>query len=127
MTDVNKSEQTALTLPGLDDLEDRRGVSTLERAIRRTIAELDRRGEVSEIDAGKLQLALELAEVITLKKQTRRASTIGNDMRVLMEILDSFTEDKDSDADAALQAAMAAWSAELGLIPAPPPPASVST
>ncbi len=107
----------ALPLPGLDVVDDlaerRRGakVSPLEAAIRRTLKALHTDGHIGEVDAGKLQLAIELAQIIELKKATRRTSTVGNDARVLMEILDSFVEEA-GDVDDDLKAAMAEWSAE---------------
>lgn len=119
------SDQERLPLPGLDDVDDlterRRGskVSDLEKAIRRTLAALDRDGHISEVDSGKLQLAIELAQIIELKKATRRTSTVGNDARVLMEILDSFVEEA-GDVDDDLRAAMDEWSQEVtGTKPAP--------
>lgn len=108
----------ALPLPGLDVVDDlaerRRGakVSDLESAIRRTLKALHADGHIGEVDAGKLQLAIELAQIIELKKATRRTSTVGNDARVLMEILDSFVEEAGTDVDDDLKAAMAEWSAE---------------
>ena len=96
-----------LPLPGLDEVTGR-GVPPLERAVRRTLAELHRQGHVQEVDAGKTQLALELAQVIALKKATGRASTIGNDARVLMEILDAFV-DEATDVDDELRDAMREW------------------
>lgn len=102
--------QSALPLPGLEPTA--RKASDLEVAVRRTLAALDGEGLVHEVDAGKLQLALELAEVISVKKRSGRASTIGNDARVLMEILNDFKEEA-SEVDADLAATMAAWSEEV--------------
>lgn len=118
----------ALPLPGLDVVDDlaerRRGspVSDLEKAIRRSLAELHRQGHVGEVDAGKLQLAIELAQIIELKKATRRTSTVGNDARVLMEILDAFVAEA-SDVDEDLRAAMEQWGTYVaGERPAPADP-----
>jgi hypothetical protein len=99
--------QQTLPLPGLDQPSGR-GVPELEVAVRRTLAALDHDGLVREVDAGKLQLALELAQVIDVKKRTGRASTIGNDARVLMEILNDFKEEA-SEVDTNLAAAMDEW------------------
>ena len=113
-------------LPGLDVVDDlaerRRGakVSALEAAIRRSLAELHRQGHIGEVDAGKLQLAIELAQIIELKKATRRTSTVGNDARVLMEILDAFV-DEATDVDDDLRDAMNQWSDYLAPDAAPPP------
>lgn len=97
----------ALALPGLDPVTGR-AVPDLEKAVRRTLTELHKQGHVAEVDAGKAQLALEMAQVIATKKATGRASTIGNDARVLMEILDAFV-DEATDIDDELRAAMNAW------------------
>lgn len=118
-------DQGRLPLPGLDDVDElaerRRGskVSDLELAIRRTLGALERDGHIGEVDSGKLQLAIELAQIIELKKATRRTSTVGNDARVLMEILDSFVEEA-GDVDDDLRAAMDEWAQEVtGTRPAP--------
>ena len=99
-------------LPGLGE-PGPRPPADLERAIRRTLAELHRRGHVDEVDAGRLALAIELAQVITLKRASGRASTIGNDARVLMEILDSLVKEA-GDVDTALAEAMAQWADVTG-------------
>lgn len=112
-------DQARLPLPGLDVVDDlverRRGskLSDLEAAIRRTLKALHDAGHVTEVDSGKLQLAIELAQIIELKKATRRTSTVGNDARVLMEILDSFVAEA-TDVDEDLKAAMEEWSEEVG-------------
>lgn len=121
---TTETDAGGLPLPGLDVVDElaerRRGskLSDLERAIRRTLAALAADGHVGEVDAGKLQLAIELAQIIELKKATRRTSTVGNDARVLMEILDSFVEEA-SDVDDELRAAMEEWSEEVRPKPAP--------
>lgn len=97
----------ALAIPGLD-LVTGRAVPALEIAVRRTLAELHKMGHVHEVDSGKTALALEMAQVIATKKATGRASTIGNDARVLMEILDAFVGDV-SDVDTELREAMRQW------------------
>lgn len=126
---TTESEQGCLPLPGLDAVPTLDGqtparpVSDLEVAIRRTIAELHRQGHVVEVDAGKLQLALELSQVIAMKKATRRASTIGHDAKVLLDILDSIVEEA-TDVDDTLRDAMREWSdyAAGGSAPAPVEP-----
>lgn len=83
--------------------------SELVANVSATLGILEDRGLVTAVHAGKRALALELAQVIAHKRATGRASTIGNDARVLMEILDSFVPEA-SDTDAELAAAMAEWS-----------------
>ena len=108
----------ALPLPGLDAAPSGRAVPALEVAVRRTLAALDAEGLVHEVDAGRLQLAIELAQVISTKKSSGRASTIGNDARVLMEILNDFKEEA-SEIDAGLAAAMEEWKEVTGVQPEP--------
>lgn len=81
--------------------------------MRATLEQLFLDGHITKLHAGKVALAVELAQVISSKRASGRASTIGNDARVLMEILDSFIEDGDPDADAGLRAALEAWSEEV--------------
>lgn len=106
LTPIPASEPMPLPLPGLDAPS--RGVGDLEKAIRRTLRQLHADGMVREVHAGKAQLAIELAQVIAAKRASGRASTIGNDARVLMEILDTFVPD-DSEVDEAFQKAMEEW------------------
>lgn len=107
-------------LPGLE--EPARPPASLELGVRRTLTHLHALGYVTEADAGKTALALELAQVIAVKRASGRASTIGNDARVLMEILDSF-QPEDTDADAQLQEAMEKWAEVInGAGPAPADP-----
>lgn len=102
-----------LPLPGLEQPDPDRGKpDLLEQAIRRTLQALDREGFVQEVDAGKLQLAIELAQVISIKKRSGRASTIGHDARVLMEILNDFKEEV-SEVDSSLAETMRRWEEKL--------------
>jgi hypothetical protein len=88
------------------------GVTPLEAAVERTLARLEADGYLDpERDAGKRALALELAAVIALKRRTGRASTIGNDARVLLELLDGVVPDAGGEGDATLRQAMAEWDA----------------
>lgn len=101
---------TADPLPGLEPLE--RPPSALEKAVRRTIAALHALGHVTETSAARCALAIELAQIITDKRQSGRTSTVGNDARVLVELLDDLLPE-DVGADAALQEAMREWSAAI--------------
>lgn len=93
-------------LPGLEDPTP--GASTLELAVRRTIAALDELGHVSEQHAARTALAIELAQVIDLKHRTGRMSTIGNDARVLVELLDKIIPG-DTSVDDRLRKIMDEW------------------
>lgn len=105
-------------LPGLEpeaaDWSGRRGrPAQLVTAVRRTLAELNRDGALTEADAGRTALAIELAEVISDKRETRKTSTVGHDARVLMDILDGLAPAAAADGDAALRRAMDSWSATV--------------
>lgn len=106
MTD---DEQSTLDLPDFLPKVPDASAAPLVKAVEQTIQQLMEDGHIARVDVGKVQLALELAEVIAIKKATRRASTIGNDARVLMEILDAFVAETDEDGDEQLRAAMDAW------------------
>lgn len=65
-------------------------------------------------DAARIALARELAAVISMKRSSGRASTVGNDARVLLDLLDGMVPaEAATSADAALAAAMRDWSAEV--------------
>jgi hypothetical protein len=98
-------------LPGLGDVDPRRSTD-LDAGIRRTLRALDDAGHVTEADAGRLALALVMADVIELKRRSGRMSTIGHDARVLMDLLDGIVSDAEG-ADDELRDAMAEWSAAL--------------
>ena len=103
-------DQPTLPLPGLD--EPQRKPAPLEDSVRRTIRALDQDGLIEERDAVRLQLAIELAQIITTKRATGRLSTVANDARVLLELLDKVLPD-DLGVDSALRDAMASWSEEV--------------
>jgi hypothetical protein len=56
-----------------------------------------------------------LAQIISAKRASGRTSTVGNDARVLVEILDGLAPAPEAGGggDAGLRAAMEAWSAEI--------------
>lgn len=104
----------ALTLPGLDDARGTtRPVAPLEQAVRQTLQHLAADGALTPADAGRVALAIELAQIIGDKRATRRTSTVGNDARVLMDILDELAPAAGSEADQQLRATMDVWSAAI--------------
>lgn len=115
------TEQTVLPLPGLEPITDAQAeqAGKLAVAVRRSVAALDRAGLVQEHDAARLQLAIELADIIAIKKRTGRMSTVGNDARVLVELLDKLLPEQ-TEVDEELRDAVAAWTA-AGAQPTPQP------
>lgn len=109
---MSDETQLELPLPGLDEPAGKPGA--LELAVRRTFRSIEDDGILDESDAGRLQLAVELAQIIELKKQTKRTSTVSNDARLLVEILDKLTgADVEGSDDRRLRDAMAAWSEHI--------------
>jgi hypothetical protein len=87
----------------------------LLEAIDVTIAHLAAAGHVDPVrDAARVELCRELARVMADKRRTGRTASIGNDARVLQELLTGFADAAaDSEGDAELRDAMARWSAEI--------------
>lgn len=97
-------------LPGMEDV-DVALIGNLERAVRRTISALSELGYVEEHHAAHTASAIELAQIITDKHKTGRMSTVGNDMRAMIDLLDRLVPTRDDDGiDAGLKQAMDAWS-----------------
>lgn len=107
---TDRDDAGPLPLPGLEQLDERRArtASDVAKAVRRSIVALERAGLVSEVDSARLALALELADIIAIKKRTGRMSTVGNDARVLVELLDKLLPQA-SAVDEDLRRAIAAW------------------
>lgn len=97
-------------LPGLEPPA--QPASALEAAVRRTISALDAAGYLQESSAARTALAIELAQIISDKRQRGRTSTVANDAKVLVELLDDLLPE-DAGVDAGLQKAMADWSAAI--------------
>lgn len=97
-------------LPGLESLTDQQQLqaSKVEQAVRRSIAALKESDLVTEVDSARLALAIELADIIAIKKRTNRLSTVGNDARVLVDLLDRLLPEA-SEVDLALKLAMEQW------------------
>lgn len=112
MTTVPPSEP--VPLPGLEALTEQqlRQASHVEVAVRRSIAALQSADLVDEVDSARLALAIELAEIIAIKKRTGRLSTVGNDARVLVDLLDRLLPES-SELDQMLKRAMEEWEALL--------------
>ena len=99
-----------LPIPGLEpEPQGTRAVASLEKAVRRTLAALQADGLIEERHAARVALAIELAQIVTMKRATGRVSTVANDARVLMELLDKLLPD-DSGIDDALRSVMREWS-----------------
>lgn len=78
--------EPAPALPGLELPPHKAG--DLERAVHTTLEALRARGYLDEeVDAARNELAVTLARIIEDKERRGRTSTVGNDARVLMELL----------------------------------------
>lgn len=110
----------ALPLPGLDDVRGQRHVGDVEAGVRRTIAELARLDKLGEIDAGRLAVSVALARMMAKKEASGRMSTVSNDARLLIELLDSFTEGEElTGVDDRLAEIMAQWADGADTIESP--------
>lgn len=98
---------------GLEPDEPTRKRPPLETAVRQTLQALNREGALTDSDAGRVALAIELSQIIADKRATRRTSTVGHDARVLMDILDELAPAAASESDKQLRRAMDEWSAML--------------
>lgn len=105
MTTHQDLAQQELPLPGLEDAP--ANVSPMVRALRRSIAALDRAELLEEQHALDLQAAHLLARAAELKLATGRASTIANDVDLLLRIKAQILDPGEAGtADAELRAAM---------------------
>lgn len=89
--------------------------SALASAVDATLSQLvsDQHLDPSR-DAARIALARELAAVIAHKRTSGRASTVGNDARVLLDLLDGMVPtEAASSADAMLANAMRDWTAHI--------------
>lgn len=97
-------------LPGLEPPARPAGV--LEAAVRATITALAAEapgGQLPATQAARTALAVELAQVIEEKRAQGRMSTLGNDARVLMELLDKLAPVDEAGVDEQLAEAMKRW------------------
>lgn len=97
-------------LPGISEPSAMAG--PLEQAVRQTLVELKRLGYINGTSAARCALAIELAQIISDKRRSGRTSTVGNDARVLVELLDALLPE-DTGVDTALQTAMQEWTEAL--------------
>lgn len=97
----------------------------LVKAVHSTIAQLHADGRITPNDAARVALAIELAEVIAMKRTSGRASTIGQDAKVLADILDGFREDAKGEGDV-LREAMDKWTTIVEGLGMAPPSAGLS-
>jgi hypothetical protein len=98
-------------LPGLDD-DTPVGPDLLLSEVRATLRTYREAGLITARDAGRVALALELAQIITSKRRGGKLSTVHNDARLLDEILASFAGEGQH-VDEKLREAMEAWSAHI--------------
>jgi hypothetical protein len=99
-------------LPGLEEPTSA-DVSAVELGVRRTLAALNADEMLTEAHAGKTAVAVALAQVIAHKTKTGRASTVSNDARLLVEVLDSLGGAAiDPAEEEKLRTMMEAWKAE---------------
>jgi hypothetical protein len=100
-----------LPLPGLEDMPSDRAVGYVESGVRRTLAALVAADRLAEVDAGHLAVAIALSRIITQKEARGRLSTVSNDARLLVELLDAFTADDESAIPDDVQQIIATWKA----------------
>ncbi len=89
--------------------------SGLEAAVERTLEQLTADGHLDESrDAARVALARELAAIIAMKRASGRASTVGADAKVLLDLLDGMVPAAAATStDLALAQAMERWSAKV--------------
>lgn len=120
MSDHNPPASSAdMPMPGLELPQLGLEASALAKAVDATLVQLIQDSSLDpQRDAARIALARELAAVIAHKRTSGRASTVGNDARVLLELLDGMVPtEAATSADAALANAMREWSSQLGLTP----------
>lgn len=109
---MNQPADAPLPLPGMEDPTPRQ-VQYLEVGVRRTIARLVELGYVDEMHAAHTAAAIELAQIIDAKKSSGKMSTVGNDMRAMIELLDRLVpEREDGEANKLLNQMLEAWATE---------------
>lgn len=102
-------------IPGLELPQLTAMPSALAEAVDSTLSRLVTDEHLDPIrDAARIALARELAAVIAHKRTSGRASTVGNDARVLLDLLDGMVPtEAATSADAALADAMRKWTEHI--------------
>jgi hypothetical protein len=104
----------APALPGLEAPRPREDLHELPAAVDRTLEALGADGFLDvERDAARRELARTVSRIIARKEITGRASTVGNDARVLMDLLDGMVPATAAGADERLGQAMDEWAAHV--------------
>jgi hypothetical protein len=98
-----------LPLPGLEAMPSDRAVGYVEAGVRRALVALKAADRLAEVDAGHLAVAIALSRIITQKEARGRLSTVSNDARLLVELLDAFTADDESAIPDDVAAIIATW------------------
>lgn len=107
------TEEAAPAIPGLE--LPRVPESELAKAVEATLVQLQADGHLdTQRDAARMALARELAAVIAHKRTSGRASTVGQDAKVLLDLLDGMVPaEAASSVDLKIAQAMAEWSAAI--------------
>lgn len=105
------------TIPGLELPQLTAAPSHLAVSVDQTLAQLVQDGSLDPVrDSARIALARELAAVIAHKRTSGRASTVGQDAKVLLDLLDGMVPtEAATSADAALAEAMRLWSAAVAV------------
>lgn len=108
------SAESTPALPGLELPAPREDLHELPAAVDRTLVALSADGFLDvERDAARRELARTVSRIIARKEITGRASTVGNDARVLMDLLDGMVPATAAGADERLAQAMSEWGAHV--------------
>lgn len=105
------ADPTEQPLPGLEVAP--ANLSPMVAALRRSIAAMADQDMLREIDALDLQAAHLLARSAEMKLATGRASTIANDVDLLLRIKKAYTDPEQGGVDEELAALMAKFNEQL--------------
>lgn len=101
--------ETQPAIPGLEPPAPSAG--RLERAVHSALAAIDR--DLSPLELARVELCLELARVMAIKRTSGRTSTYSNDAKLLAELLGFVGDGVEpaSGVDAELRATLEKWNA----------------